>query len=228
MDALLWDMDGTLIDSEPLWGSGVYRLSEELGGRLPDHLRQTTIGGSAPHTVSVIENYLGLTLTDKQRERAGERLFELFLEALSAGAPMRPGTQNLLAEAKAAGIPQILVTNTVRRVAVHSLEQIGPDWFDGVLFGDDVAHGKPAPDIYAAAAAQAGTTPQRCLAIEDSRNGATAAVAAGCVTIAAPVDDEGDIAEGASRLSDLTGDSDFGRISLQELAALYDRLATAS
>ncbi|WP_448851917.1 HAD family hydrolase [Corynebacterium sp. 335C] len=229
MDAILWDMDGTLIDTEPLWGRATYALSEELGGPLTPEAREKTIGGSGPNTVRVISEHLGTTLGEDETAAAIRRLFDLFIRELRAGgAPMRPGAAELLREARAAGLPSILVTNTVRRLADEEIAIIGPELFDATLCGDEVPHGKPAPDLYLRAAEVAGAAPDACLAVEDSFTGTTAAVAAGCRVLGAPVDDHGEVADGAGRLSELTGRIDLEGFTLADLAELHGRLGAGA
>ncbi|APT90778.1 hypothetical protein CSPHI_06660 [Corynebacterium sphenisci DSM 44792] len=224
MKAILWDMDGTLLDSEPLWGRATHALARELGGPLPEEVRARTIGGSAPRTVGIIAEHLGLDLDAAARARAGERLFELFLEAARGGAELRPGVAGLLAEARAAGIPQVLVTNTVRRVAGVGIAAIGPGWFAGTVCGDEVPAGKPAPDPYLAGARIAGAAPGECLAVEDSPGGATAAVAAGCRTLYVPGPGVGPAPAGAGELAALTGRRDLAGVDLAALGELHRRL----
>lgn len=229
MKAILWDMDGTLVDTEPLWERAGNRLAHELGAapgtELSPEARQRTIGGSGPNTVQVIAEYIGVELDDGQVAAAVDRLFELFVDEMRAGsAPMRPGTASLLREIRDAGHPSILVTNTVRSLAGEGIAVIGHDLFTATLCGDEVPAGKPAPDIYLRAAEIAGVAPDDCLAVEDSLTGTAAAVAAGCRVLAVPPGDHGEVADGATRLAELTGRADLGGMTLADLAELHARL----
>lgn len=186
MRAVLWDMDGTLVDSEKLWDISMYALYERMGGTLTPHVRAATVGGSTLDTMRIVYQDLGLELDPADMADTAEWLHDHATQLFVAGLPWRPGAQQLLDALTEAGIPMALVTNTRRELTEVALQTIGAQYFSAVVCGDEVAHGKPAPDPYLAAAAHLNQPPQRCLAIEDSLVGATAAHAAGCRVLVVP------------------------------------------
>ncbi|MDO4760433.1 MAG: HAD family phosphatase [Corynebacterium sp.] len=185
MKAVLWDMDGTLIDSEPLWEIATYELSESMGRRLTPKLREKTVGGSFHNTATICAAHAGISLTESDYTYFQSIMFARMRELL-ADAPINPGVDTLLHSLKDAGIPSFIVTNTTRELAHPAMKAIGADLFAGSICGDEVAHGKPDPLIYTTAARILKTQPHNCLVFEDSTPGMTAAVNAGCIVFAAP------------------------------------------
>ncbi|MFL6073381.1 MAG: HAD family hydrolase [Mycobacteriales bacterium] len=182
--AVLFDMDGTLVDSEPLWGIAIAELATQLGGTLSGRVRASLVGTNVPATLEVL--YAALDLPAGPAERAdGERwLRKRMAELLADGAPWRPGAAELLAEVRAARVPHALVTSTDRDLTELLLGQLGP--FDTVVCADEAGRFKPAPDPYLRAAALLAAAPARSVAIEDSAVGAAAATAAGIRTLVVP------------------------------------------
>ena len=181
--ALLIDMDGTIVDSEPYWISTEHELVESFGG---------TWGPEDAHSV------VGFDLLDaavELRDRGGvrmeppaivEHLLDGVIAKCKVDLPWRPGARELLIEARDAGIPCVLVTMSWRRFADAVLAEAPDGVFIGSITGDEVEVGKPAPDPYLAAAALVGVEPSECVAIEDSPTGVASAMAARCCTIAVP------------------------------------------
>ena len=181
--ALLIDMDGTIVDSEPYWISTEHDLVESFGG---------TWGPEDAHSL------VGFDLLDaavELRDRGGVRMeppaiVEHLLDGVIAKCkvhlPWRPGARELLIEARDAGVPCVLVTMSWRRFAEAVLAEAPDGVFMGSITGDEVEVGKPAPDPYLAAAALVGVEPGECVAIEDSPTGVASALAAGCRTVAVP------------------------------------------
>jgi HAD superfamily hydrolase (TIGR01509 family) len=182
-DAVLWDLDGTIVDTERHW---MVAGDEILAEHLPDY------GGGA------LDDMHGWALPDSAR-RMHELGVPLDVDAIVAdhvrrveevlagdGLDWRPGARELLALLRAADIPLALVTMSYRSVAELILASLPPATFAVVVTGDDVMHGKPAPDAYLLAAERLGVDPTRTVAIEDSVTGATAARAAGATTVGVP------------------------------------------
>ena len=181
--ALLIDMDGTIVDTEPYWIASEHALVAEFGG---------TWGAADAHSI------VGFDLLDaavELRTRGGvdldppaivERLLDSVIAKCAEELPWRPGARELLVEARDAGIPAVLVTMSWRRLAAAVIAEAPTGVFVGSVTGDEVVTGKPAPDPYLAAAALVGVDPTDCLAIEDSPTGVASAVAAGCRTVAVP------------------------------------------
>jgi len=181
--ALLIDMDGTIVDSEPYWIASEHKLVAEFG-----------VAWSADDAHSIV----GFDLLDaavELRDRGGVRmeppaivewLLDSVITMCSEELLWRPGARELLIEARELGVPCILVTMSWRRLADAVIAEAPAGVFAGSVTGDEVVNGKPAPDPYLAAAALAGADPADCLAIEDSPTGVGSALAAGCRTIAVP------------------------------------------
>ncbi|WP_373281130.1 HAD family hydrolase [Nocardia araoensis] len=183
---VLWDMDGTLLDSEKLWDVAVRELAREHGHEMTDAIRHALIGASGPNALRIMFTGLGIEPTPDSLRAAGEFLERRVTELMTGPIPWRPGAKDALAMVRAAGLASALVTNTKRSLTEFGLDTLGRDFFDVSVCGDEVAHGKPEPDVYLRAAALLGLDPEHCVAIEDSPTGARAAQAAGCALLVVP------------------------------------------
>ncbi|WP_324196840.1 HAD family phosphatase [Nocardia cyriacigeorgica] len=183
---VLWDMDGTLLDSEKLWDVAVRDLAVELGSRMTDELRRSLIGASGPNALRIVFTGLGLDPEPAAMRAAGEFLERRVTELMAEPIPWRPGAKDALAMVRAAGVPSALVTNTKRSLAELGLDTLGREYFDASVCGDEVPHGKPEPDVYLRAAELLGLDPETCVAVEDSPTGVAAAEAAGCAVLVVP------------------------------------------
>jgi HAD superfamily hydrolase (TIGR01509 family) len=182
--AVLFDMDGTLIESEQLWAISLQQLAAEYGGTLSDTARIAMIGSDMAASMRIFHEDLGRM--DLDHTVGAERLVELTEALFADGLPWRTGALELLTAVRAAGIPTALVTSTERRLVKIALETLGP--FDVVVCGDEVDYGKPHPWPYRRAAEVLGADIARCVAIEDSPNGIRSAVAAGAVVVGVPAE----------------------------------------
>ncbi|MCW2501835.1 MAG: HAD-superfamily hydrolase, subfamily variant3 [Actinomycetia bacterium] len=196
-EAVLFDMDGTLVDSEKLWDIALQDLATHYGGTLSPGARAAMVGTNMGVSMKIFLDDLGLEtgqaqLAESQR-LVEERTKELFLQ----GLPWRRGAQELLHEVHAAGLPTALVTSTHRHLVDVALTTLGPEYFDVVVTGDEVDQAKPHPRPYLQAAALLGVDPGRCVAIEDSPVGVASAVAAGCAVLVVP--SEVEVPEGNGR-----------------------------
>ncbi len=183
LQAVLFDMDGTLVDSERLWGVALDELATHYGGALSEAARMAMVGTNMADSMRLFHDDLGLDgdIAESQAELE-ERVKKLFRD----GVPWQVGARELLHEIHAAGVPTALVTATHRHVVDVMLPTLGPEHFDVVVCGDDVTRAKPDPEPYLHAARLLGVDPARCVAVEDSPTGAAAAEAAGCVVLAVP------------------------------------------
>ena len=181
--AVLWDMDGTLVDTEPYWLIAETELVHAWGGTWTEADGLTLVGSSLDRSARVLQSR-GVQLTPD--EIIGV-LTERVVEQLGTAIPWRPGARELLTEVHKAGIRTALVTMSQREMADYIATHAGFPAFEVVVSGDDVEHGKPDPEAYLRAASLLGVNAEDCVAIEDSEFGVAAAVASGATTIAAPL-----------------------------------------
>ncbi len=181
--AVLWDMDGTLVDTEPYWFDIEFELVAEFGGRWTEADAQSLVGFDLLDSARELRARGGVGLEPVQ---VVERLLDGVIARVADQWPWRPGAPELLAECVAAGIPCVLVTMSWRRLADAVIASAPPGSFVGSITGDEVSNGKPDPEPYLAAAAMLGVDPAECVAIEDSPTGVASALAAGCATLGVP------------------------------------------
>ena len=184
--AVLWDMDGTLLESENLWDIGVRELSLHLGGPMSEETRQATIGASSYNALITVFAALDLDPHPDALADAKSWLYTRMGKLFEAGLPWRPGAQQALRTVRTAGLGSALVTNTDRELCEFALDTLGREHFDHSVCGDEVPEGKPDPAPYLRAAALLAVEPAECLAVEDSPTGAAAAEAAGCTVLVVP------------------------------------------
>jgi HAD superfamily hydrolase (TIGR01509 family) len=182
--AVLFDMDGTLIDTEKVWEVAIRELAISYGATLSTSARVAMLGTSSEETMRLLLTDIDQLWRDPEEGATwvGNRVMELFAE----GVEWRPGARELLTAVRAAGLPTALVTNTGRSLVDIALRTLGSHNFDVVVCGDEVDHAKPHPGHYLAAARALGVDPKRCVAIEDSPTGVASATAAGCAVLAIP------------------------------------------
>jgi HAD superfamily hydrolase (TIGR01509 family) len=181
--AVLWDMDGTLVDTEPYWMEAQEEMVGAWGGTWTHEDGLTLVGSGLWHAARVFQGR-GVHLTeDEIVDHLTDRVLEIIAER---GLPWRPGAKTLLKQVKDAGIPTALVTMSVRRMALAIAGRLDFAGFDVVVSGDDVEHAKPHPEPYLRAAEQLGVDIADCVAIEDSAPGAASASAAGATVVAVP------------------------------------------
>lgn len=177
--AVLWDMDGTLVDTEPAWMAAEEELVEEFGGvwTAEDSIRM--IGMPLEPAAAILQAH-GVELSV---EAIGERLVASVVASVGRRLDWQPGAVELLAAVRDAGVPCALVTMSYREFAEAVLVQGPPGTFDVVVTGDEVTHGKPHPEPYLRAAELLGVDITRCVAIEDSPPGVASALASGARTL---------------------------------------------
>ncbi|WP_314457264.1 HAD family phosphatase [uncultured Microbacterium sp.] len=182
--AVLWDMDGTLVDTEPYWMAAETPLVERFGGTWSHEQALGMVGLALEDSARLLQNAgvpwgvdeIIAYLTD-----------EVLRQLAVTGVPFRPGARELLADLKATGIKTALVTMSMRRMALSVVDLINFPAFDVVIAGDDVERPKPHPDPYLQAAAALGVDIRDTVAIEDSPNGLRSAVASGAVSLGVPL-----------------------------------------
>lgn len=186
---MLWDMDGTLIDSEKLWDLPLYEWAERHGGRLTRQRRETMIGFNMARTATVLLEVVGRPVTEDAVAEVREWITARMAEVFAGELPWRPGAQDALRVVRSSGVPTALVTSTERRLTDAALRTIGAVHFDVTVCGDEVdGRNKPHPEPYRKAARLLGVDPARCVAVEDSPTGTASAVAAGCQVLVVPCD----------------------------------------
>ena len=181
--AVLWDMDGTLVNTEPYWISAETELIESYGGSWT-HEEALQLVGSGLFQSATIIKAKGVDLPEGEIiDILTDRVLAQLVEF---GIPWRPGARELLTELREQGIPTALVTMSIGRMAHHVADRLGFVGFDAVVSGDDVANSKPHPESYLRGAELLGVNPADCVAIEDSEPGIRSAAAAGAVVIGVP------------------------------------------
>lgn len=182
-EAVLFDMDGLMLDSERAINACMARAARELGHDLPDALWLRMIGGGE----NLCHRLLSERIGDAPAHALMARAEALYDAVADAGIDHRPGVVDLLEWLAAGGIPRAVATSTRRPLAMRKLAAAGLlPYFDAVCTSSDVQRPKPAPDVYLLAASMLGIAPGRCLVLEDSPTGVRAALAAGMTPVQVP------------------------------------------
>lgn len=181
--AVLWDMDGTLVDTEPYWMAAETSLVEEYGGTWTMEQALQLVGNGLMDSARILQ----ATGVDLPADDIVQRLTDDVRGLLrTQGVPFRPGARELLADLKANGVRTGLVTMSLRRMADSVVDLIGFDAFDVTIAGDEVERPKPYPEPYLAGAAALGVDIRDTVALEDSPTGLRSALSSGAVTIGIP------------------------------------------
>lgn len=207
MRAVLWDFDGTLVDTEPYWIAAEYALAEEHGAAWSQEHALRLVGNDLVDSGHYIREVMGLEMS---AEDVVEYLLDRVVAQVQQVVPWRPGAVELLEALRAAGVPCGLVTMSYQRLVAPVLTGLPAETFRVIVTGDQVERGKPHPESYLTAAAALGLPPGECVAIEDSNTGATSAEAAGCPVLV--VENHVDVGPGphrtfAASLADVTVES---------------------
>ena len=181
--AVLWDMDGTLVDTEPYWIAAEAPLVEEYGGSWSHEDALQLVGLSLDASARILQA-AGVTLSED--EIISTLSARVIAMCADKGVPFRPGALELLRDLRASGVKTGLVTMSYRNMALSILDLIEFDAFDIVIAGDDAVRPKPFPDPYLQAAEALGVDIADTVAIEDSPNGLRSAIASGAVALGVP------------------------------------------
>ncbi|MFD5522397.1 HAD family hydrolase [Streptomyces sp. NPDC127066] len=183
LQAVLLDMDGTLVDTEGFWWDVEVEVFAALGHALDDSWRHVVVGGPMTRSAGFLIEATGADITLPE---LSVLLNDGFEERIGHSLPLMPGAARLLAELAAHEIPTALVSASHRRIIDRVLGAIGSHFFALTVAGDEVERTKPFPDPYLLAAARLDAEPARCAVIEDTSTGVASAEAAGCQVIAVP------------------------------------------
>jgi HAD superfamily hydrolase (TIGR01509 family) len=181
--AVLFDLDGLLLDSEPVWYAVESEVVERLGGVWGEHHQAACIGGTLDASCRYILDLTGSAMTVADLT---DMLLAGMVEHFHAGLPLHGGALGLVDSVRARGVPTALVSSSYRVLVDAALDRIGRDWFDVVVVGDEISHGKPHPEPYLTACSKLSVDPRKCVVLEDARAGVQSAEAAGCVVVAVP------------------------------------------
>ena len=182
--AVLWDMDGTIVDTEPYWIECEYELVAEHGnGQWDDAKAHSLVGLDLRDSARRLQDLGGVTM---EVDDIVNHLLDGVIARVKAKVPWRPGARELLAKLRVAEVPCALVTMSWSRFANAVVAALPRGTFAAVISGDEVRRGKPHPEPYQAAADALGVRAKDCVAIEDSPTGVRSAVAAGCRVFAVP------------------------------------------
>ncbi len=200
--AVLWDLDGTLVDTEHYWWDAEKELVASYGGVWTDADAKTLVGSALLHSAAVLRARTPVTLTE---EEIVVHLLGGVIRRVREHLPFRAGVPALLAELRRLGVPMALVTMSWTNLADAVLERLPDGTFDAVVTGDQVTRGKPHPEPYLTGARRLGVPIADCIAIEDSTSGMASAHAAGARTILVPNVVQPDPLPGVTVLSTLDG-----------------------
>ncbi len=181
--AVLWDMDGTLVDTEPYWMECEFALAEKYGGTWSHEHGLAVVGGDLIDSATYMQRHMGI---DRTPHQIVEELLDGVVRLVEQEVPWRPGARELLAQLREQDVPCALVTMSWRRFVEPVVRALPEGSFDVLVCGDEVSRGKPHPEPYLVAAELVGLAPHETLAIEDSPTGATSAEAAGCRVLVVP------------------------------------------
>lgn len=182
--AVLFDMDGLLVDSEPLWTVAEVELAARLGGEFTEELKAAIVGTRLEVAVPTILRWYDAPAGPAAVAETSAWLLARMVELFGVHLPLLPGVAVLLRDLRAAQVPLALVSSSYRVLVDAALAGVGP--FAVTVAGDEVVEGKPHPEPYLTAAARLGVDPRDCVVVEDSPAGVASGEAAGCAVVAVP------------------------------------------
>lgn len=182
--AVLFDMDGLLVDSEPEWLLAEEEIALSLGITWQASDQAHCLGGPLRKVGEYLATRAGLPI--EAGVELEQRIIGMMVERVGKGVPAMPGAHELLAELREAEIPIALVSASPRRLVDAALSGAGLSGFDTIVAGDEVGRTKPFPDPYLEAAKRLGVSAADCVVLEDSVTGVTAGLASGAMVVAIP------------------------------------------
>jgi HAD superfamily hydrolase (TIGR01509 family) len=181
--AVLFDMDGLLIDSEPVWYEVETAVVARLGGEWTRADQAACLGGTMAASARYIIDRTGTSVTV---DELSDELIDEMVGRFRAALPLHEGAIELLNAVRDRDVPVGLVSSSYRSLIDAALVELGGDRFAVTVGGDEVAHGKPDPEPYLTACRRLGVDPARTVVLEDAITGVISAEAAGCVVVAVP------------------------------------------
>lgn len=202
VQAIVFDLDGVLIDSEPLWLRVRRAVVAEFGGRWSDEADHRLLGMNTAEWSAYLADDLGVGVP---APRVADIVIDRMAQQYRAHLPVIDGAAETVRALHAAGFPLALASSSPARLIAAAVDALGvADAFHVLVSSDEVEHGKPAPDVYLAAVQRLGARPEVTAAVEDSPNGMRAAIAAGLTLLALPGDGAPDaVPPGARVLTDI-------------------------
>lgn len=215
IQAVIFDIDGLMIDSERVSQRSWTQVMKAAGYQLSEEIYLKMIGRTEKDVKHILADAFGADFPFEEMYRQREVCFREMIAR--DGIPLKPGLINLLTQVDALGLKKAVASSTYAMLAELKMASAGiRGYFQVIVTGDEVVNGKPAPDLFLAAARRIGVEPQNCLVLEDSQAGIQAAHAAGMYSILVP--DMQLVEEGVSRLAYRQV------ISLQEVVPLLEEL----
>lgn len=183
--AIIFDMDGLMLDTERIARIAWKRAAADWDRTLSDELFAAITGLTAPDANAVLQEAFGPTFPVKEARARRQQYYRAYIA--EHGIAIKPGLQQLLAQIETLGLPHAVASSTAREGVIHKLTITDLiDRFETLVGGDEVANGKPAPDIFLTAATWLEVAPRHCMVLEDSEPGIQAAHAAGMLPVMVP------------------------------------------
>lgn len=212
LEAIFFDHDGTLVDTEPLWAEAKTTLAAEFGANWTEQDTLIALGKPAAVTFARMQELGADAPTDELYDRLKAKMSVLLKDAR---VELLPGIEALLAQVAEAGVPAGIVTNATTEVAANTAKLAPEGLFKTLVTDEQVTHAKPDPDPYLMAARNLGVDPANCVAVEDSASGAQSAMAAGMKVVVVP---------GLTEVPDHLGHARYTHteLSLEKIRALIE------
>ena len=221
--AVLFDMDGTLVDTEPYWIAAEFDIVEMHGGTWSHEHAKALVGSDLLDSGAYIRRHGGV---DRTPTEIVEMLLDRVVERIRAEVPWRPGARELLGSVRGEGVDTALVTMSWKRFSDEVVNCLPSGSFTVSVTGDEVSQGKPHPEPYLLAAERLGVRADECVAIEDSPTGVRSALAAGCRVIGVPhvVDVPAELATLPESIGQLALIPTLDGVGLDDLVRIFDRM----
>ena len=221
--AVLFDMDGTLVDTEPYWIAAEFDIVEMHGGTWSHEHAKALVGSDLLDSGAYIRRHGGV---DRTPTEIVEMLLDRVVERIRAEVPWRPGARELLGSVRGEGVDTALVTMSWKRFSDEVVNCLPSGSFTVSVTGDEVLQGKPHPEPYLLAAERLGVRADECVAIEDSPTGVRSALAAGCRVIGVPhvVDVPAELATLPESIGQLALIPTLDGVGMEDLVRIFDRM----